>query len=320
MTVPNESRLGSHNATSPRVCVFGEALVDELPAGPVPGGAPLNVACHAAGFGLAPLLVSRVGSDDAGAALLSVLVARGVAAEGVEIDPSRPTGRAVVSLHDGVPRFEIPEGAAFDAIDAGAAEEAVRKWRPSVIVFGTLAQRDPVSREALARALSASKATRLSDLNLRAGWYDGAVVRRILDTAQIVKVSDEELEEIRRLLGLTLRDHDALAADVVRRYRLRALYVTRGAKGAFVSCRAGDVVRFTETPARAAGGPVVDTVGAGDAFTATVLLGLVRGWTPEESLTRGVAFAGAVTRIEGATPSDPAFYSPFLEEWGQVTA
>jgi fructokinase len=305
---------------SPRVCVFGEALVDELPGGEVPGGAPFNVACHAAGFGLAPLLVTRVGRDEAGATLLAALAAAGVPASGVDVDSVRPSGRAVVSLRGGVPRFEIPEGAAFDAIDGEAAGRVTREWGPSVVAFGTLAQRDPASRAALHEVLSATKAIRLADLNLRAPWYDGSVVCRALSAAHVVKVSDEELEEVRRLLCLALRDPEALSADVVRRFRLRALYVTRGAKGAFVAARTGgDLVTFVEVPAAEPPGPVVDTVGAGDAFTSVVLFGLVKGWTAEESLRRGVDFAGAVTRIAGATPGDPAFYAPFLSEWERGT-
>jgi fructokinase len=305
---------------SRRVCVFGEALVDELPSGPVPGGAPLNVACHAAGFGLEPLLLSRVGRDAAGDALLSTLAARGVPAGGVEADPALPTGRAVVSLRGGAPRFEIPEGAAFDAIDGATAARAAREWRPSVVAFGTLALRSPASRAALREVLAATKAVRLADVNLRAPWYDGSVVCRALSAAHVVKVSDEELEEVRRLLSLPIRDPEALAADVVRRFRLRALHVTRGAKGAWVAVRSGDVVRFAEAPASGPAGPVVDTVGAGDAFTSVVLLGLVEGWSPEEVLRRGVAFAGAVTRIAGATPADRSFYAPFLSEWGEAAA
>jgi fructokinase len=301
----------------PRACVFGEALVDELPDGPVPGGAPLNVACHAAGFGLSPLLVTRVGRDEAGDTLVAALAAAGVPPGGVQVDPSRPTGRAVVSFRGAAPRFEIPDGSAFDAIDGAAAARAVREARPSVVAFGTLAQRGPPSREALRGVLSATKATRLVDLNLRAPWYDAFVVVQTLSEATVVKLSDEELEEVRSLLSLAARDPEALAAEVVDRFRLRALFVTRGAKGAFVASRAGGEVRFAQAPASDPGGPVIDTVGAGDAFTSVVLLGLVRGWSAEESLVHGVAFAGAVTRIPGATPADRSFYAPFLEEWGQ---
>jgi len=300
----------------PRVCVFGESIVDELPTGPLPGGAPLNVAAHAAGFGLAPLLLTRVGSDAPGALLLSALRSAGVPEEGVQRDPGLPTGRAVVTFRSGAPRFDIPPGAAFDAIDAEAAVRAVRAFRPRVVAFGTLAQRDAVSRAALHEVLAATKALRLADLNLRAPWYDGAVVCGTLAAAHVVKASDEELDEVRRLLCLTLRDPEALSEDVVRRFHLKALHVTRGARGAFVAARTGgDVVSFFEEPASEPGGVVVDTVGAGDAFTATVLLGLARGWTAGESLRHGVGFAGAVTRIAGALPRDRSFYAPFLEQW-----
>ncbi len=303
---------------SSRVAVFGEALVDELPSGARPGGAPLNVAAHAAAFGLSPLLLTRLGPDPAGQALLAAMEARRIPVDGVQSDPALPTGRAVVTLRGGVPRFEIPAGAAFDAIDGAAAARAVREARPSVVAFGTLALRETPSRDALRDVLDASPAIRLVDLNLRAPWYDGAVVTRALSAAHVVKASDEELDELRRLLCLTLREPEALAADVVRRFRLKALYVTRGARGAAVSWRSGDVVHRAEADAEGSQDEVVDTVGAGDAFTAVVLLGLARRWTAEESLRRGIAFAGAVTRIAGATPEERSFYEPFLAQWPEA--
>ncbi|HRY42396.1 MAG TPA: PfkB family carbohydrate kinase [Thermoanaerobaculia bacterium] len=302
-----------------RVAVFGEALVDELPSGARPGGAPLNVAAHAAAFGLSPLLLTRLGPDPAGLTLRAAMTSRGIPVEGVQSDPTFPTGRAVVTLRGGIPRFEIPAGAAFDAIDGAAAARAVREARPAVVAFGTLALREPASREALREVLDASPAVRLVDLNLRAPWYDGAVVTRALSAAHVVKASDEELDELRRLLCLTLREPEALAADVVRRFRLKALYVTRGARGAAVSWRSGDVVHRAEADAAGSHDEVVDTVGAGDAFTAVVLLGLVRHWTAEESLRRGVEFAAAVTRIAGATPEEPSFYAPFLAQWPEAS-
>ncbi len=312
------SRSSARPPSAPRVAVFGEALVDELPSGVRPGGAPLNVAAHAAAFGLSPLLLTRLGSDAAGEALRAAMASRGIPVEGVQVDPALPTGRAVVTLRGGVPRFEIPAGAAFDAIDGAAAARAVREARPAVVAFGTLALRETVSREALREVLDASPAVRLVDLNLRAPWYDGAVVTRALSAAHVVKASDEELDELRRLLCLTLREPEALAADVVRRFRLKALYVTRGARGAAVSWRSGDVVHRAEADASGSQDEVVDTVGAGDAFTAVVLLGLVRRWTAEESLRRGVELAGAVTRIAGATPEEPSFYAPFLAQWSEA--
>ena len=188
-------------------------------------------------------------------------------------------------------------------------------------MFGTLAQREPASRAALHELLAATEGVRLADLNLRAPWYDGSVVCRALAAADVAKVSDEELAEVRRLLCLPLLDPEELAAFVVRRFRLKALYVTRGAKGAYVAAWTdGGVVSLAEAPVPVPSGPVVDTVGAGEAFTATVLFGLVRGWTAEESLRRGVDLAGAVTRIAGAVPSDRGFYAPFLEDWGGMAA
>lgn len=295
----------------------GEALVDDLPGGAKPGGAPLNVACHLSALGQRTLLVSRVGNDAEGEALARFLEARGVGLEGVQRDPSRPTGRVVVRLAGGQPTFDVLPLRAFDAIDADAAEALARTVRPSLVYFGTLAQRRMRSRAAIRRVLRASEAIRFLDVNLRAPWIDANVLTVSLRCADVVKLNAGELEVLAARAGLVEgEDEERSAAEaLLARYGIGSGFVTRGAGGAFSVSRAADGFEAEEV----AGSPLppgpVDTVGAGDGFAAVAILGILRGWSTPVTLQRADAFARAVCGVSGAIPADLDFYEPFRAGW-----
>jgi fructokinase len=293
------------------VLLFGEALIDELPGGRVPGGAPFNVACHLGALGARPLLVTRVGRDAEGRRLERTMQRRGLDRRGVQRDPSRRTARVTVRLGEDGPRFEIPRDQAFDGIDAGAAIAALDGAAPRIVYFGTLAQRSATSRTALEALLQASPGTRFLDANLRAPWYDRDVVHRSLQLADIVKINEEECTEIASLLEMAPAGR-GFRSTITSRYDLSSVVVTRGPRGAVQQNKSG-VEIATPPPRRAT--RVVDAVGAGDAFSAVLLLALLRGWAPETAVLRADAFARGVCRLRGAVPRRSSFYTRFLAEW-----
>jgi fructokinase len=293
------------------VVLFGEALVDELPRGRVPGGAPLNVACHLRALGARPLLVTRVGRDADGRRLERTMDRRGLDRRGVQRDPARPTARVTVRLHEEGPRFEIPPEQAFDAVDAGAAVAAVDGTAPRLVYFGTLAQRATPSRQSLEALLKASPGTRFLDVNLREPWFDRDVVHRSLELADVVKINEDEAGEIASLLEMAPAGRGFRSA-LTSRYRLASVVVTRGPRGAVR--QDGNGVETATPPSRRAL-RVVDTVGAGDAFSAVLLLGILRGWAAGTALSRADAFARAVCGLTGAVPRRRSFYDRFLGEW-----
>lgn len=293
------------------VVLFGEALVDELPRGPVPGGAPLNVACHLRAFGAAPLLVTRIGRDADGRLLERAMDRRGLDRRGVQRDPSRPTARVTVRLEESGPRFQIPRNQAFDVIDAEAAVAALDGATPRLVYFGTLAQRSAASRAALESLVSASSGRRFLDANLRAPWFDRDVVHRSLELAHIVKINEEECAEIASLLEMAPEGR-AFRSALASRYDLTSVVVTRGPMGAVQ--QGGDGLEVV-APAPRRAPRLVDTVGAGDAFSAVLLLALLGGWSPETALGRANAFASGVCGVRGAVPSRRSFYDRFLAEW-----
>ncbi len=293
------------------VLLFGEALLDELPGGEVPGGAPFNVACHLGAFGARPLLVTRVGRDAEGRRLERTMQRRGLDRRGVQRDPSRATARVTVRLGNQGPRFEISRDQPFDVIDAKAAIGALDGAAPRLVYFGTLAQRSATSRTALEALLEASPGTRFLDANLRAPWYDRDVVHRSLELADVVKINEEECTEIASLLEMAPAGRGFRSA-ITSRYHLSSVVVTRGARGAVQQDRSGQEIA---TPPVRRATRVVDAVGAGDAFSAVLLLGLLRGWAPETALLRADAFARGVCRLRGAVPRRRSFYGRFLAAW-----
>ncbi|MES2019032.1 MAG: PfkB family carbohydrate kinase [Pseudomonadota bacterium] len=308
-----------HNCAG-TIAVFGEALVDDFITEQVVGGAPFNVARHLAAFGLAPLMITRVGDDKAGAQICAEFDRFGLLQTGLQRDPAEATGRVVVERSAGEHRFIILPGQAYDHIDAAPALAAMNAVAPSTIYFGTLAQRQDRSRNALHCLLEASPARRYLDLNVREGQVTERCVFESLHQADIVKVNEDELRDLFSLYTHVRPDtaridsaelHAACAA-LIRVFALEALVVTLGPRGAVYFQADGVVVADHASAPPAC---MVDTVGAGDAFSSVYLLGRARGWSMQRILARANQFAGAICGIAGAVPAELAFYEPWLARW-----
>jgi len=252
----------------------------------VVAGAPLHVAAHLASFGWDALPVARVGDDGDGLAIRARLERQRLDTSLLEVDPDRPTGTVAVTLRPGGGHsFTVRRPAAWDAVKGPAPVPA-----HDVLYFGTLPLRDPRSRATLTRLLAAG-GRRVVDANLRPPDYDAERVRFAVTRADLFKASDEELAEIARLLGVPA-DPRALF-----RFGPEWVCVTRGAAGAELHHRDG---RSWDDP----GGPVpvVDAVGAGDAFLAGLIDGLVPGGDGAAALRRARQTAAAIVAQRGGFP------------------
>jgi fructokinase len=304
--------------------VFGEALVDEFPTGQVIGGAPFNVARHLAAFMATPLMITRIGDDRNGLAVRAEFERFVMPETGLQIDPMEETGRVVVERNaQGKPeghRFTILPRQAYDFIDPQAAAASVSGVEAGTLYFGTLAQRSERSRQALAAVLESTPARRFLDLNLRAGQVDETVVTRSLQAAGIVKLNEEELQSLFQWYFQIGRNDAPLATEEVHaacralmdRFSLEALIVTLGHRGSVYFGADGSLVANRDNPAPPF---VIDTVGAGDAFSAIFLLGRLRGWPLELTLARANEFAGAICAVTGAVPADINFYDKWVARW-----
>jgi fructokinase len=282
-----------------RVLGIGELLWDLLPAGPRLGGAPFNATANLARLGHQTRFISAVGNDELGReAMERALLAR-VDTTWIGTTDAAPTGTVAVTLDaSGSPRFAIGSPAAYETIDlSGRDVAAIRTWGPTAICFGTLAQRFPTVYESTRSIIEGTDASiRLYDVNLRDGCWEDALVLRLLALATLVKVNAEEADVVGRLVGAGSAP-GILGPALADRFGTKALCVTRGADGAALWV-GGAVIE--------AGGvrvDVVDAVGAGDAFAAALLDGLLRGRPPDEALTRADRLGSIVASRSGALPA-----------------
>lgn len=280
---------------------LGEVLWDLLPGGRQLGGAPANFAYHAHALGAESLLVSRVGNDRAGRDILARLAELGLRLDGVSIDLAAPTGTVSVAVDDlGQPAFTIHTDVAWDCLEAGdlVLREAARA---DAICFGSLGQRSPAARSAIQTVLGASRpqALRIFDVNLRQHFWSRDVIVESLQLANVLKLNEHELPILAGPLGLQGSEEDQLR-QLAKTYQLRAVALTQGARGSLLLVGKTLVTR----PAPAV--EVVDTVGAGDSYTAALALGLLAGRAPMAIVEWAHRVAGYVCTQPGATPPMPA--------------
>ena len=271
------------------VIAFGEILWDIIDGVPHIGGAPFNFAAHAARCGLKSAIVSAVGNDELGRRALDEATRLGVDVSMVGVNPQLPTGTVNVTLADGIPSYEIVRPVAWDEITGAAGSPLPAVDVPRAFYFGTLAQRSPVSAATLGRMLKAYATSLVFfDVNLRQEFWSVELVEKGLPFADILKLNDEEM----RLLRFA-------PESLFDRYpRLKIVVETRGANGCHVITRDGEMFDSPALP----DGPVVDTVGAGDSFSAAFLAAILRGESPVAAAEAGNRLAGKVAARAGAVP------------------
>lgn len=283
------------------LCV-GEVLWDSLPAGLFLGGAPFNVACHLRAAGMPAAMVSRIGDDRLGEEIVARARRFGVAVDLIQVDAQLPTGFVCVSLDDGgVPAYDIVAPAAWDAI---ATSDALLKRAAAAraIVFGSLAQRHAQSRATIEK-LWESDALMVFDVNLRPPFDDREVVRRSLSRADMVKLSDQELTQVAEWFGLPAGVHDG-AAGIAQQFDCSTVCVTQGEQGASLLHEGA----WSEQDGFEV--EVRDTVGAGDAFLAVLLVGLLNGANAAAALEHANMIGAYVVTQYGAVPTDQNAAAP----------
>ena len=281
-----------------------EVLWDMLPEGKKLGGAPANFAYHVSQLGLNSCIVSAVGFDDLGEEILNSLDGKGI--DMLVEQVCHPTGTVQVTLDEaGIPQYEIKEGVAWDNIPFMPAHEAVAR-NARAVCFGSLAQRSAgcrASRESIRRFLEVMPKGagyyRIFDINLRQQFYTKEIVHESLEKCNILKINDEELTEVARMFdlpGISMADRCWILMAI---YKLEILILTCGVNGSYVYTPHG--VSFIDTPKV----QVVDTVGAGDSFTAAFVAALLRGLAVEEAHRLAVDVSAFVCTQNGAMPALP---------------
>ena len=283
----------------PNVIGLGEALWDVFPDAARFGGAPANFACHAAALGSEAWMVSAVGRDRLGDDAVASLAQKGVHTLMVQRN-DRPTGTVTVTLDaEGKAAYAFAQDPAWDHL-AWNESLALLAGRCRAVCFGSLAQRAPETRGTIRRFLKACSpaCVRVFDVNLRQEFFSREVIEASLALAEVLKLNDDEVKVLAAMLGLPA-DEEAFAAEVAARFGLDTVALTRGARGSLIWHRGA----YDEREAPKVN--VVDTVGAGDAFTAALVTGLLH----EEDLAaihrHASEVAAFVCTQAGATPELP---------------
>ena len=276
----------------------GEALWDLLPSGKHLGGAPLNFAYIASLLGENAIIATRIGNDALGEEIKAELRHRNLDLSAIQIDDELPTGTVNVSFNDGQPQYEIRQPAAWDAL----------QWSPNwrqiaakidAICFGTLAQRASKSRETIEKFVQNTppECLRVLDINLRRPFYSREVIESSLRMATILKLNDVEVGEIAAICGISDGPIDVQMANLLHKYALECVFVTRGERGAMAANGHG-VLEHAGFKVQ-----VRDTIGAGDAFAAAATHCLLRGMELEKTLAVANRWASWVASQAGGMPA-----------------
>jgi len=278
---------------------LGELLWDMFPSGPLLGGAPANFASHTAQLGANAALVSCVGQDELGEQAIRLLAQRDVAGQGIGRSHCR-TGTVEVSLDAlGVPTYNVLTDVAWDHL---TWSEAIADLAASAgaVCFGTLGQRSPTSRQTIERFLQSTppETLRIFDINLRAPFYANDVILKSLELANVLKLNDEELPVVASVCGITGSQTEQMQ-QLASRYELKAVALTCGSDGATL-LRGEEICQRPAVKIE-----VEDTVGAGDAFTATLAMGLIAGHDLSTISSTATRVAAYVCSQAGAVPLLP---------------
>ncbi len=277
----------------PVVC-FGEVLWDILPSRAVPGGAPMNVAYHLKKLGYEPALITKVGIDDRGQKLFDLMEANKISTDYFQVDRELETGKVYATLRDNNEvEYDIVKPVAWDYIEWDQSFTDLVE-NASFFIFGSLAARNPVSKNTLFTLLEIAK-KKILDINLRAPHFNRRIVEELLQKADFVKMNNNELE----LITGWFSDHTSLEdrmQTIVNRFNLSGMAVTMGGDGAILFTDG----KFTRHPGFKI--TVVDTVGSGDAFLAGLISKMMTNSLPVEALEFAGGMGAFIATQTGACP------------------
>jgi fructokinase len=281
-----------------KIAGVGEILFDIFGETEELGGAPINFVYHASALGAVGMAVSTVGNDRRGRRAIDELQKRGLDVGCISIDERHPTGYVEARLDEkGIASYEFPDDVAWDHLSLNRRALEIAPALDAVC-FGSLAQRSPVSRQAIRRFLAKTSTNTLKiyDINLRQNFYTRDTIIESLELADIVKLNEEELPVMAGMLDISGKDGAMLEA-VVKRFGLKLAVLTRGGRGSLLVSPEESSQHSGFTPTQ-----IADTVGAGDSFTAVVAIGLLDGEDLQTINARANRVAAYVCSRTGAMP------------------
>jgi fructokinase len=273
---------------------IGEILWDLLPDGKMLGGAPINFAYHASQLGAVGVAISSVGKDELGREILKSVDTKGVV-NCISVN-KYPTGTVGVILKDGIADYTIYENVAWDFIELSKVS-TIMLQQADAICFGTLAQRNIVSHDAIMTALKLvpEKCLKVYDINLRQKYYNADLISKSLISSNVFKINDDEIELFKHLFKMDGNEVE-LSQKIMKTYSIEYLALTKGDKGSYLFWK--DDISFMPTPVV----DVEDTIGAGDSFTSALVMGILNNLPIKEIHRKAVEISAFVCTQKGATP------------------
>ncbi len=285
-----------------QVIIFGEVLFDCFTTGEqILGGAPFNVAWHLHAFGDKPKFISRVGNDPQGQSIINAMTDWGMNTCYIQVDKQHPTGRVDVTVIDNEPHYDIVSNVAYDFIDF---VQAPTFSSTGLIYHGSLALRNEQSHDAFEQLADDTNLPLFVDVNLRSPWWTKQQIEQWLHQATWAKLNEDELG----LIGFIDSDITLAMTQLQSQFQLDQVIITRGELGALVCTK--DHQFHSVKPPKVT--QFVDTVGAGDAFTARYIHGLVSDEAIDQTIDAAQKFAIKVIGLRGATSTDPDFYKNII--------
>lgn len=281
----------------PIIIGLGEVLWDMLPGGKQLGGAPANVAFHASQLGGDAFVLSAVGNDVLGLEIIDTLERRGI--HYLLSQTKQPTGTVDVILKQGIPEYTIVENVAWDNIQF-TDEVKILSQQAAAVCFGSLAQRSQQSRETIQKVLEELpvNAVKLFDINIRQHFYTNEIISSSLHACNVLKINDEELDLLTDLLMLPSNEMAKLDV-LLGKYKIQLIALTKGEKGSLLY-NGNELSQLDIQQVH-----VADTIGAGDSFSATLIMGLIKGESIRMIHKQANSISAFVCTQHGATPTLP---------------
>lgn len=289
---------------------IGEILFDIYPNHKRLGGAPLNFIYHIKKLTGSGNIISRVGKDVLGNKIINELTHAEISPDFIQHDNLHPTGMAIVSIDkDGIPKFKIDTDSAFDFIDQSEENENLINNETDCLYFGTLAQRSEISRTTIQSFFNRGLKY-FGDINLRQNFYSEDILRATLEAADFIKANYDEIHILNDIFIQTEYSTEKVAFDLMEKFNLNMVAVTRGKDGASIF-ENGKRFNLSNVETK-----VVDTTGAGDAFSAMLCIGYLYGFEIPYINKLANDFAFDVCQFEGALPKNDRIYESYREQLG----
>lgn len=293
------------------ILAIGEILYDIFPGYKRIGGAPFNFAFHAKYLEMPVCFISRVGNDTEGKEIIKRLKQYKFKINHIQIDNKHSTGKVIVKLNSkGVPEFNILPDVAYDHIDFNCVIASLLTETITLIYFGTLAQRSEYGFKTIQNFLSQRQPETkcLYDVNLRPYCFSKRVIVESLKQCDVLKLNDEELKTLKQIFVFE-KSSRAFIKHLMVNFDIEMIFLTKGQNGSELFSGGK---YYSIKPSKP--GNIVDTVGAGDAYTAILSIGYINKWPPEQILDRATEFAARICKIKGAIPTDPYFYQDIIAD------